>query len=62
MLRVLYHTVGGTLWHRPLATTTAHTHAVDNVALLGFVSQAASLVGTRGTRGAVNDVQLAELN
>lgn len=54
-------TVCGTLGHGPLATSAAHAHTVDDIALLGLVSQAASLVGTRGTRGAVDDVQLTEL-
>lgn len=31
--------VDDTLAHRPLAGSTAHAHAVDNVALLGLVSQ-----------------------
>ena len=54
-------TVGGTLGGRALATTTADTGAVDNVTLLGLVTQTASLVGTAGAGGAVDDVQLAEL-
>lgn len=55
------HTVGGTLGDGLLAATAADTDAVDNVALLGLVTQAAGLVGARGARSAVNDVQLAEL-
>ena len=54
-------TVGGTLGDRLLAATTADTHAVDDIALLGLVTEAASLVGAAGPRGAVDDVQLAEL-
>lgn len=54
-------TESGTLGHRPLAATTAHTDTVDNVALLGLVSQAAGLVWARRARGAVDHVQLAEL-
>lgn len=46
----------------PLATTAADTDAVDNVALLGLVSEAASLVGARGAAGAVDDLQLAKLS
>jgi len=53
--------IGGALGDRPLATTTADTHAVDNVALLGLVSETASLVGAAGPRGTVDDVQLTEL-
>ena len=55
------HTISGTLGHRSLAATTADTHAVDDIALLGLVSEAASLVGTRRAGGAVDDVQLAKL-
>ena len=54
-------TVSATLGGRALATTTADTGAVDNVSLLGLVTQTASLVGTAGAGGAVDDVQLAEL-
>ena len=54
-------TVGGTLGDRALATTTAHAHAVDDKALLGFVAQTARLVRAAGARGAVDDVQLAKL-
>ena len=43
----------------PLATTAADTDTVNNIALLGLVSEAASLVGTRGARGTVDDIQLA---
>ena len=53
--------VGGTLGGRALATTAADTDAVDNVTLLGLVTETASLVGTRGARSTVNGVQLAEL-
>jgi hypothetical protein len=52
--------VSGTLRSRALAATTADTDAVDNIALLGLVSEAASLVQTGRTRGAVDDVQLTE--
>lgn len=54
-------TVGGTLGHRPLAATAADADTVDDIALLGLVTEAASLVGARGARGAVDDVQLTEL-
>lgn len=46
----------------PLAASAADTDAVDNVALLGLVSEAASLVGAGGAAGAVDDLQLAELS
>ena len=56
------HTVCGTLWHRLLPASSPHTHTVDDIALLGFVSQTASLVGAGWTRGAVDDVELTELD
>ena len=55
------HTVGGTLRHRPLATTTAHTGAVDHIALLGLVAEATGLVRAGGTGSTVDGVQLTEL-
>ena len=54
-------TVGGALGGGPLAASTANADAVDQVALLGLVSEAACLVGARGARGAVADIQLTEL-
>ena len=54
-------TVGGTLGNGALATTAADTGTVDNVTLLGLVTQTASLVGAAGAGSAVDDVQLAEL-
>lgn len=55
-------TVGGALWHWSLAATAADADTVDDIALLGLVSQAAGLVGAGWARGAVDDVQLAELD
>jgi hypothetical protein len=54
-------TVGGALGHRPLAAAAAHAHAVDDVALLGLVAEAARLVRAGRARGAVDDVELAVL-
>lgn len=54
-------TIGGTLGGRALATTTADTDAVDNVALLGLVAETAGLVEAGRARSAVDDVQLTEL-
>lgn len=54
-------TEGGTLGNRLLAATTADARAVDDIALLGLVPEAASLVGAAGPRSTVDDVQLAEL-
>jgi hypothetical protein len=53
--------VGGTLGGRALATTAADTDAVDDVTLLGLVTETTGLVGTRGARSTVDGVQLAEL-
>lgn len=49
------------LVHRPLAATASDAHAVDDVALLGLVAHAASLVGARGARQAHNAGHLAVL-
>ena len=50
-----------TLGNLFLAVTPADTDTVDNVALLGLVAKTAGLVGARGTRSTVDDVQLAVL-
>ena len=44
-----------------LAVAPPHTDTVDNIALLGLVAKATSLVGARWTRCAVDDVQLTVL-
>lgn len=54
-------TVGGTLGNGPLAATAADAHAVDDVALLGLVTETAGLVGARGARGTVDNVELTKL-
>lgn len=46
---------------RPLPAAAADPHAVDHIALLGLVPEAARLVGARGPAGAVDDVELAQL-
>lgn len=51
----------GALLGHPLPVAATHAHAVDDVALLGLVAEAAGLVGARGARRAVDDVQLSEL-
>lgn len=43
-----------TLGHWSLATSTADTNAVDNISLLGLVSQSAGLVRARRTRRTVD--------
>lgn len=57
----LGRTIGGTLGGRALAATTADADTVDNVSLLGLVSEAASLVEAGRSRRTVDDVQLTEL-
>lgn len=54
-------TVRSTLMSMLLAVATAHANTVNHVALLGLVTQTASLVGARRARGAVDNVQLAVL-
>ena len=54
-------TEGCAFGDRLLATTSPHTHTVDNVALLGLVPETAGLVRTRRAGCAVDDVELAEL-
>ena len=53
--------VGRTLGDVFLAVAPADTDAVDDIALLGLVAKAASLVGARGAGCAVDNVQLAVL-
>lgn len=50
-----------TLGNLALTATTAHTDAVDDVALLGLVAETASLVGAGRTAGTVDDVKLTVL-
>jgi len=58
----LVHTLVGrlavcsTLWYRPLATSTTDTDTVDDIALLGLVTQTACLIWTRWAGGAMDDV------
>ena len=47
------------LGHRAFTTTTANTHTVDHIALLGFVAEATGFVGTGRSRRTVDDVELA---
>lgn len=54
-------TIGGTLGNRTLAAAAANADAVNDIALLGLVSEAPGLVGARRARGAVNHVQLTVL-
>ena len=51
--------VGRTLGDGLLAVSTADTDTVDDIALLGLVSEAARLVGARRAGGTVDDVQLS---
>lgn len=53
--------VGGTLGCGPLTATASHTDTVDNITLLGLVSETTSLIGARRTGSTVDSVQLTEL-
>jgi len=52
--------VYNTVWIWSLSGTSLHTDSVDNKALLGLVSQSASLVHSSWSGASVNDVQLTE--
>eukprot|EP00732_Lithocolla_globosa_P002405 Lithocolla_globosa_v1_NODE_1561_length_2485_cov_1241.114815.p2 type:complete len:177 gc:universal NODE_1561_length_2485_cov_1241.114815:1200-1730(+) len=52
--------VGLTLDDGAFATSTANTHSVNDIPLLGLVSHTTGLVGTRRTRGTVDGVELAK--
>lgn len=54
-------TVSSTLGDGSLAATTADADTVDDIALLGLVSETTGLVGARGARGTVDNVQLTKL-
>lgn len=54
-------TVSSTLAGSALAATTSHADAVDNVALLSLVSEAAGLVRTRWSGSTVDDIELTKL-
>lgn len=45
----------------PLSPTTANTHPVDHIPLLGLVAEATSFVWSRGAGGSVNGCQLSIL-
>merc|ERR1711980_85249 len=53
--------ISGTLGNWAFAATAAHTDAVDNVTLLGLVAQPTGLVGSGGSRSAVEVGQLTVL-
>jgi len=50
-----------TLGDRLLATTSSNTNAVDHIALLSFVAQAASFVRSGGSSSTVDDSELTQL-
>lgn len=49
-------TIRGTLRCWPLAAAPSDANAVDNKALFGLISKAASFVGTRWTGSTVDDI------
>lgn len=59
--RALGFTIGTTLGNGSFAATTTHADAVDDVALLGLVSQPSGPVGTGRTGTTMDAVQLAVL-
>lgn len=66
VLQVVHTLVGrlavrSALGSKLLAASPADANAVDDVALLGLVSETAGLVGTRRTRCAVDDIELSVL-
>ena len=52
-------TVGSTLGDGLFPVTAANTNTVDDISLLSLVAKTASLVGTRGAGGTVDNVELA---
>lgn len=63
MVDTLSHrlTVGGTLGSLLLPVTPPDPNTVNEVALLGLVSESPSLVGTRRSRSSVDDGELSVL-
>ena len=53
---LIVHTVCCSFRHRLLAPSTSDPNSVDHVSLFCFVSEATSLVGARGTGGAVYNI------
>jgi hypothetical protein len=54
-------TICSTLRHRSLPPTTTNTDSIDDIALLGLVSESACLVGSRGAGCTMDDIELSEL-
>jgi len=52
--------IGGTLWNWALATSTADTNSVDNISLLGLVSETAGLVWASWSAGTVDDIEIPQ--
>jgi hypothetical protein len=52
-------TVGSTLGGGSLTVTTTNADTVDDITLLGLVTETTSLIGARGTGSTVNDIQLS---
>jgi len=53
--------IGSTFTCRPLSATSSDTDSIDDIALLGLVSQSSCLIWSGWSRSAVNDIQLSEL-
>lgn len=54
-------TEGGTLRGRALAASASHANTVDDISLLGLVTETAGLVGAGWAGSAVDDIELTEL-
>lgn len=54
-------TVGGSLWHRSLSTTSSNSDTEDDETLLGLVTQSSGLVWSRWSGSSVDDVSLSVL-
>lgn len=52
---------GRTLWSRLFSSSSSDTDSVDDISLLGLVSQSSGLVRSRWSRGSVADCELSVL-
>lgn len=52
-------TEGSTLWRRLLSSTSSDTDSIDDVSLLGLVSQSSGLVWSRWSRSSVHNGELS---
>ena len=50
-----------TLVYFPLPATSAHTNAIDDISLLGFITKTSGFIRSGRTRGSMNSIQLTKL-